>query len=105
MRVLQEVQIAFDDLINELRDVTVRMAEIEAKLDFPEPEEMAPADDGMAGDAAPGLTTPKYVGVQVGGGILPPLLLMTCRYYFISLAIRFRKYDSMEGLPLEKHHK
>jgi hypothetical protein len=37
-----ELQREFDDLINELREVTTRMASIEAKLDFPEPEEMDP---------------------------------------------------------------
>ena len=50
-----EVQMVFDDLINELRDISVRMAEIEAKLDFPEPEDAAPTmDGGMPGGAAPG---------------------------------------------------
>lgn len=33
-----EVDSSFDNLIQELRDIAVRLAEIEAKLDFPEPE-------------------------------------------------------------------
>ncbi len=48
-----ETQIVIDDLISELRDVSVRMAEIEAKLDFPEPEQQTDAglDPGMGGGA------------------------------------------------------
>jgi len=37
-----EVDSSLDDLIQELRDIAVRLAEIEAKLDFPEPEVIDP---------------------------------------------------------------
>jgi len=37
-----EVDTSLDNLIQELRDIAVRLAEIEAKLDFPEPELIDP---------------------------------------------------------------
>jgi sensor histidine kinase YesM len=49
-----EMQMVIDEMIDELRTISTRMAEIEAKLDFPEPEQTEPGmDTGPSGGMAP----------------------------------------------------
>lgn len=52
-----EVGTSLDNLIQELRDISVRLAEIEAKLDFPDPEAI---DQQMATDPLTAQPAPTF---------------------------------------------